>query len=154
MLQWRPTVAKIKKPRKDNQLCQQGQQDAWYFQEEVSPLDGKVTVTQQFYGMKVMTILNASERLTSDFEYLSALVENPDPEFHIKDALVYAEALMAVAAQLDYVVENLSQNELSEDEEYVKLTKDEVMMLNTYNTNTEEALLALEQVCGISLKNN
>ena len=145
-------MAKIKKPRKDNQLCQQGQQDAWYLQEEVSSLDDKVT--KQFYGMKVMTILNASERLTADFDYLSCILEKPDPEFHIKDALVYAEAIMAVAAQLDYVVENLSQNELSEDEQYVKLTKDEVMMLNTYNTNTEEALLVLEEVCGISLKNN
>ncbi len=145
-------MAKIKKPRKDNQLCQQGQQDAWHLQEEISSLDDKVT--KQFYGMKVMTILNASERLTADFDYLASILEKPDPEFHIKDALVYAEAIMAVAAQLDYVVENLSQNELSEDEQYVKLTKDEVMMLNTYNTNTEEALLVLEEVCGISLKNN
>jgi len=145
-------MAKIKKQGKDNSICHQSEQDERHLQKEVSPLDGKVT--KGFYGIKIATILNAAERLTADLEYLSSLVERPDPEFLIKDAVVYSHALTALANQINFIVEDLSQNELSDDELYVKLSKEEVMMLNTYNNTTEEALAALEVICGISLQNN
>jgi len=145
-------MAKVKKPGEDNRLRQQGEQDERNLQKEISPLDGKVT--KQYYGMKVGTILNAAARLGKDLEYLSSLVEQPDPEFLIKNAVVYAEAVTAISHQIDFIAEDISQNDLSEDGIYVKLTTQEVTMLNTFNTNTEEALARLEEICGISLQNN
>ena len=111
-------------------------------------------MTKSSYGIKVTTILNAAERLTSDLDYLCSIVENPDPEFPIADALVYARAVTAVSNQLDFFIEDLSENNLSDDEEYVKVSEEEVIMMNTFNEGTETALLILEKICGISLQNN
>ena len=74
--------------------------------------------------MKVSTILNATDTLQADLEYLCSLVED------------------------------ISKNDLSDDESYVKLSEKEIVMLNDYNTETEEAIQRLELVCGISLQNN
>jgi|ETNvirnome_2_130_1030620.scaffolds.fasta_scaffold03944_11 hypothetical protein len=111
-------------------------------------------VTQQFYGIKVTTILNAAEKLTADLEYLCSLVEQPDSEFPISDAIAYAGAVIALSSQLEFVTEDLAQNDLIEDETCVKLTKGEVVMLSEYTENTEDALAWLEKTCGISLQNN
>ena len=111
-------------------------------------------MTKQKYGMKVTTILNAADKLSSELEYLCSLVEKPDKEFQIADALVYAEALVAISSQLDFITIELSANDLSEDQEYVKLTTNEVAMLSSYNDVTEACIKALEEVCGISLQNN
>ena len=111
-------------------------------------------MSKQYYGIKVTTILNATEKLTHDLDYLSSIVESPDPEFPVSNAIVYAQALIAVAQQLSFFVDDLIDNDLSEDQEYVKVSHEEVIMMTTYNEGTEEALLALEEVCGISLQNN
>ncbi len=111
-------------------------------------------MTTQQYGMKITTILNAADTLEDDLEYLCSLVEKPDEEFHIVDALVYAHAVIAVSHQLDFIIEEISTNELSEDEEYVKLSTEELMKLNSYTENSDAALKALEEICGISLQNN
>jgi len=145
-------MAKFKKQREDNSLRQPSEQDERHLQKEISPLDGQVS--PQSYGLKVATILNAADKLTADLEYLCSLIEQPDPEFPIEDAIVYATAITALSTHIDFVVEDLSLNELSADQSYVKLSKDEVMMLSNYSRHTDEAIQQLEEICGISLQNN
>lgn len=109
---------------------------------------------KQTYGIKVETILNATEKLTEDLEYLCALVEKPDPEFTIKNAVVYAHAVMTFSNHLDFVLEELTQRDLTPEEDLVKLSEEDVIVMNEYTEASEEALKVLEVVCGISLKNN
>ena len=109
---------------------------------------------KQSYAMKVSTLLNAAEMLSDDLNYLSSLVENPDPEFLIKDAVVYSQAITCISSQLNFIIEDLTQNDLSDDQEHVKLSQDEVFMLSSFAESTEESLYELEKVCGISLRNN
>ena len=111
-------------------------------------------VTQELFGIKVSTILNAADRLGADLDYLCSLVEQSDPEFQVCDAIDYAHAVVALSNQLEFIIEDLADKDLSEDETYVKLSKEEVMMLNTYTSNSEDALQRLEETCGISLQNN
>ena len=111
-------------------------------------------MTEPVYGLKITTILNAADKLAADLEYLCALIEHPDAEFAICDAVIYSRAVSAVATQLDFIVEGLSQNELSEDEECVTLSNEEIQMLNVYTNASEDALAELEEICGISLQNN
>jgi hypothetical protein len=81
---------------------------------------------KQTYGMKVTTILHATEQLSADLEYLCSLVEKPDPEFKIRNAIVYAHAVMTLSTHLDFVLEELTRRDLKD----------------------------LEELCGISLQNN
>tara|TARA_R110000824_G_scaffold285893_1_gene474005 strand:- start:592 stop:927 length:336 start_codon:yes stop_codon:yes gene_type:complete len=111
-------------------------------------------VTQQSYGIKVSTILNAADTLGDDLDYLCSLVERADPEFQISDALSYAFAVVALSEELEFIVEDLAANDLSEDETYTKLSEEELVMLTTYTNNSEEALRRLEEACGISLQRN
>lgn len=111
-------------------------------------------MTKETFGIKISTILNATERLNDDLDYLCSLVEEPHPEFAIRDAMAYVGAVSAISNQIDFIVEDLAENDLSEDEEHVKLSKDEVLMLQTYTEATEDALLWLEKTCGISLQSN
>ena len=108
----------------------------------------------QTYGIKVNTILNATEKLTEDLEYLCALVEKPDPEFKIKNAIVYSHAVMTLSNHLEFVLEELTERDLTPDENMVKLTQEDVVAMNEYTEASEEALADLEELCGISLKNN
>ena len=110
-------------------------------------------MTQQ-YGIKVSTLLNAADKLSQDLEYLCSLVEDPDLEFPIKNAISYAHAVMMLSNQLDFVLEDLSDRDLSEDEQYVKLSKEDIVTMNEYTESSEEALKELEKICGISLQNN
>jgi hypothetical protein len=111
-------------------------------------------VTQEFYGIKVATILNAAEKLTADLDYLCALVEQPDEEFIIANAVAYASAVTALSNQLEFVIEDLADNDLSEDQTYVKLSTEEIHMLNLYTEQSEGAMRNLEELCGISLQSN
>jgi len=106
------------------------------------------------YEIKISTLLNGADKLEDDLEYLCSLVEQPDKEFHIADAVVYARAVTAVTQQLDFIIEDLSHNELSDDEECVKLSHEEVISLTSYTENSEDALKMLEEICGISLQSN
>jgi len=109
---------------------------------------------RQTYGIKVTTILSATEKLTEDLEYLCSLVEKPDPEFKIKNAIVYAHAVMTLSTHLDFVLEELTNRDLTSDEELVKLSQEDIIAMNEYTEASEEALEDLEVLCGISLKNN
>ena len=111
-------------------------------------------MTKELFGLKVETIISAADKLTADLDYLCSLVEKADPEFFICDAVTYSFAVVSLSNQLDFLLEDLANNDLSEDEIYVKLSRDEVFMLDNYNTQTEEALKSLEEVCGISLQSN
>ena len=111
-------------------------------------------MTKQKYGIKISTILNAAEKLSADLEYLCSIAENPDPEFPITDALAYARAVSAVANHLDFVIEDLTENDLSENEEYVKLSQDDILLMSRLTEASEEAIKMLEETCGISLQNN
>ncbi len=109
---------------------------------------------KQTYGVKVATILNATDKLTEDLEYLCSLVEQPDPEFVIKNAIIYAHAVMTLSNHLDFVLEELTERDLTPDEDMVKLSQEDVITMNDYTEASEEALEDLEVLCGISLKNN
>ena len=109
---------------------------------------------KQSYGIRVSTILNATDKLTEELEYLCSLVEKPDPEFAIKNAVVYAHAVMTLSNHLDFVLEEITKRDLTPDEDMVKLTEEDIVAMNDYTDATEEALEDLEELCGISLKNN
>lgn len=111
-------------------------------------------MTKQYYGIKVTTILNAAQELTADLDYLCSLVEQPDPEFPIFNALSYARAITAISQQIDFFIDDLADNDLSEDQEHVKVVEEEIIMMSNYNEETEAALKVLEETCGISLQNN
>lgn len=106
------------------------------------------------YGLKITTLVNASDTLSAELEYLCSLVESPDVEFIISDAVTYAYAVMCISSHLDYITDDLSNNELTQDQECVILTGEEVVALNSYTEQTEAALAALNTICGISLQNN
>ena len=112
------------------------------------------TEVRQTYGVKITTILNATEKLTEDLEYLCSLAEKPDPEFRIKNAIVYAHAVMTLSNHLDFVLEELTTRDLTPEEDLVKLSEEDVIAMNEYTEASEEALEDLEVLCGISLKNN
>jgi hypothetical protein len=111
-------------------------------------------MSKKHYGLRVTTLLNAADKLTADLDYLCSLIEQPDSEFPIGNALAYARAVLVVSDHLDFVLEDLSDRDLSEDEEYVKLTEEDVMALNLYTEASEDALKTLEETCGISLQSN
>ena len=145
-------MEKIKEQGSDTKIFQKSPADARNIQEGVPRV--VTPMRKPSYGIKVTTILNATEQLTADLEYLASIVENPDPEFPVVDALVYAEALTALSIQLDFFIEDLAEHTLSEDGEYVKLSEEELLMMSAYNDEAVQALLILEEVCGISLQNN
>ena len=99
---------------------------------------------KQTYGIKVTTILNATEKLTDDLEYLCSLVEKPDPEFTIKNAIAYAHAVMTLSNHLDFVLEELTNRDLTPEEDMVKLSEEDVIAMNEYTEASEEALEDLE----------
>ncbi len=109
---------------------------------------------KQYYGIKISTLLNAAQKLNSDLDYLCALVEQPDSEFVITNALAYARAVTSVSNHLDFLIEDLAENDLSEDEKYVKLSEDDILLMNSYTERCEEDLKLLEKTCGICLQNN
>ena len=111
-------------------------------------------VKKQTYAIKVSTVLNATAKLTEDLEYLCSLVEKPDPEFTVKNAIVYSHAVMTLSTHLDFVLEELTKRDLTTEQDMVKLTEEDVIAMSDYTEATEEAILDLEELCGISLKNN
>jgi hypothetical protein len=104
--------------------------------------------------MRISTLLNAADKLGQDLEYLCSIAEHPDPDFPIVDAITYSQAVTALALQWSFILEDLAENELSDDEEYVKLTTEDIQLLNSYTEAAEEALKLLETTCGIYLQNN
>ena len=73
---------------------------------------------KQTYGIKITTILNATEKLTEDLEYLCSLVEKPDQSL-VSKTLVYAHAVMTLSNHLNFVLEELTERDLTPDEDMV-----------------------------------
>tara|TARA_R110000822_G_scaffold1791_1_gene8307 strand:+ start:2936 stop:3283 length:348 start_codon:yes stop_codon:yes gene_type:complete len=113
-----------------------------------------IKMTEQRFGLKVTTIINAADKIADDLDYLCSLVEQPDTEFPITDAVVYANAVMALNAQLEYISADLAENELNDEGDCVTLTQEELMTLTSYTESVDDALEILEDVCGISLQSN
>ncbi len=111
-------------------------------------------MSKKYYGIRVETIATAADKLASDLDYLCSLVEQPDEEFNLTCAIAYSHAVVAVSSQLDYILDDISQNSLSDVEEYVKVSEEDIKVLNSYTENSEASLRALEEICGISLENN
>jgi hypothetical protein len=109
---------------------------------------------KQYYGMRVSTLLAAADKLSDDLEYLCSLTEEPHEEFPIVDAVIYSTAVMSLTYQINFILEDLAERDLSADEEYVKLTQEDVVTLTSYSDSSEDALMMLEKICGISLQNN
>lgn len=109
---------------------------------------------KQTYGIKVTTILHATEKLTEDLEYLCSLVEKPDPEFKIRNAIVYSHAIMTISNHLEFILEELQERDLTPEEDMVRLSEEDVIMMNEYTEASEEAQKDLEALCGISLQSN
>jgi hypothetical protein len=143
-------LAKIKEQEKDYSLCKQGKPYAAAPKKKISKV-GKVM--GESYGIRVYTINEAINSISGDLDYLCSLIENPDPDFPIKDALVYSRAVTALCYQLD-LAEKIAENELSDDGEYIKVSEEELVAMGENTDNTDDTLLELEEVCGISLKKN
>ena len=61
---------------------------------------------------------------------------------------------MTLSTHLDFVLEELTNRDLTSDEELVKLSQEDIIAMNEYTEASEEALEDLEVLCGISPKNN
>ena len=104
------------------------------------------------YGMKIDSLLYGIQVTEEDLEFLCSLIETPDKEYQIPDAVDYSRAVMALENQLSYM-NQMSENDLTEDEELIKLTKEQLLTLNALSDEAEYALGRLRS-CGISLKRN
>ena len=103
--------------------------------------------------MKISSLLQGIEITQKDLDFLCSLAEDPDESFPIKDAVEYSFAIVALTQQLDYMMDEISHNDLTEDAELVKLTKEQLLTLNKLSDAVEDALGRL-RLCGISLKQN
>jgi len=61
---------------------------------------------------------------------------------------------MALTHQLEFFLEDIAENDLSDDGEHVKVSEEEVFMMQSYSENVELAIQELEETCGIYLQNN
>jgi hypothetical protein len=105
------------------------------------------------YGMKVDSLVRGIEVTQQDLDFLCSLVELPDEDYAIPDAIDYSCAVVALYRQLQFMVEELAGNPLTEDEDIIKLSKEELETLTDLSDAVEDALGRLRE-CGISLKQN
>jgi hypothetical protein len=105
------------------------------------------------YGMKLDSLIRGIEVTQQDLDFLCSLVEVPDEDYSVPDAIDYSCAVVALYRQLQFMVEDLSANPLSEDENMIKLSKEDLETLTDLSDAVEEALGRLRE-CGISLKQN
>tara|TARA_R100000995_G_scaffold84579_1_gene63741 strand:+ start:2369 stop:2701 length:333 start_codon:yes stop_codon:yes gene_type:complete len=105
------------------------------------------------YGMNLDTLLFGIDKTERDLDFLCSLVELPDQEYRIPDAVEYSFAVVALSRQLEYMTIELSTNEVDEETNLVLLTKKQLTKLTNLSDNVEDALRRLRQ-CGISLEQN
>ena len=105
------------------------------------------------YGMKLDSLIRGIEITQQDLDFLCSLVELPDENYSIPDAIDYSCAVVALYQQLQFMVEDLSTNPLTEDETIIKLSQEELETLTDLSDAVEDALGRLRE-CGISLKQN
>ena len=112
-----------------------------------------MTQTKQLYSIRLSALLNGISLVGADLEFLCSLVEDPDEEYRIPDAVEYSGAVVALMNQLAYMSEEIAHNDLTEDGEFVQLSLKEVKVMNKLHEEAEEAIGRLRQ-CGISLEQN
>jgi len=105
------------------------------------------------YGMKLDSLIRGIDTTEKDLNFLCSLIESPDEEYNIPDAVEYAHAIVALSRQLNYMISEISENDLTEDEELVMLSKEQLVTLNALTNAVEDAVGRL-RLCGISLKQN
>jgi hypothetical protein len=105
------------------------------------------------YAMKLDELLTGVEVVGEDLDFLCSLAESPTEEYQIPDAVAYSLAVLALTNQLGFMTEQVANNKLSDDEQHVILTKEEVDTMNALYDEVEEALTRLRQ-CGISIQIN
>jgi hypothetical protein len=110
-------------------------------------------MSEKTYGLRITTIDIAIQQLEEDVEYLCSMVETPDPDFIVRDAVAYSLAMVALLRHLEFA-EDLAENEISDDGIYIKVNDQELVMMREYTEGTEVALTHLEETCGISLRKN
>ena len=106
------------------------------------------------YGMRRANLNRGIDLVSQDLNYLCSLIEHPDPEFIIMDAVIISAAIVALANQLDFMADEISSNPISDDGDFVKLSKEEVTLLNDLSEEAEASVERLEELCKISLKKN
>jgi hypothetical protein len=105
------------------------------------------------YAMNYDELLRGIEIIGEDLDFLCSLSENPSEEYQIPDAVEYSLAVIALTNQLAYMTQDLATSKLSEDENHVILTKEQVDKMNDLYEEVEEALVRLRK-CGISIQIN
>lgn len=105
------------------------------------------------YGIRIKTIETAISQISGDLEYLCSLIENPDQDFPIKDALVYCRAVRALVEQLD-LAEQISENEIDQEGQFFRVSEKDLHKMGECTDDVEDSLLDLEEICGISLRKN
>ena len=110
-------------------------------------------MNKKTYAMNLNNLMNGIKVVGEDLEFLCSLVEDPDSEYKIPDAVEYSNAVVTLMNQLTFMVEEIDHHNLTDDGKFVILTKDEVNTLSVLSDAAEEALEGLRK-CGISIKNN
>ena len=105
------------------------------------------------YGMSLDSLLLGIDKTERDLDFLCSLIEQPDQEYKIPDAVEYAFAVVALSRQLEYMTIELSSNEVDEETNLVLLTKKQLNKLSSLSDNVDDAIRRLRQ-CGISLEQN
>lgn len=105
------------------------------------------------YAMKLENLMTGIKIVGENLDFLCSLIEYPTEEYQIPDAVEYSNAVISLMNQLTYMTCDIDIHNLTEDGEYVMLTKKQVEILATLSDSSEEALEGLRE-CGISIAKN
>tara|TARA_R110000824_G_scaffold232068_2_gene419971 strand:+ start:3436 stop:3771 length:336 start_codon:yes stop_codon:yes gene_type:complete len=110
---------------------------------------------KKHYAMRTAALVNGVAIVSADLEFLCSLIECPDKEYQIPDAVDYSIAVLALTNQLAFMTEMLASasDDLSDKDSVIELTKEEVEIMNSLDQDSEDGLETLRE-CGISIKSN
>ena len=109
-------------------------------------------MTKQTYAMRLDSLLNGIRLVGNNLDFLCSLIEDPIEEYKIPDAVEYSNTVVCLMDQLTYMTCEIEQCELTDDGDFVILTKKQVDTLSALSEKAEDAMEALRE-CGISLAN-
>ena len=110
-------------------------------------------MNKKTYAMRLDNLLNGIKTVGEDLDFLCSLVEDPTEEYKIPDAVEYSHAVVSLMDQLTYMTVEIDIHNLTDDGDFVILTKKQVEKLSLLSDKAEESLESLRG-CGISIKNN
>lgn len=108
---------------------------------------------QKTYAMRLDNLLRGIEAVGGDLDFLCSLIENPTEDYRIPDAVEYCNAVVCLMNQLSFMTCEINTQKLTDDGEFVILTKKQVETLSSLSDKVDEALEALRE-CGISTVRN